>query len=114
MRRRPRSQVLRCRIPAPHADFLVNRRSGPTVFEPPGEHRRWLLLTRLTEVPPAPAHLAHGTATRNERQLPRTGLSDRPPRLPRPSTRYAHAARRTPHPQGHVHDALLPTHARNR
>ncbi|MBB4789615.1 hypothetical protein [Streptomyces nodosus] len=30
-------------------------------------------LSLLTEVPPAPAHLAHGPATRSERQLARTG-----------------------------------------
>ncbi|GLW47541.1 hypothetical protein Stsp02_32030 [Streptomyces sp. NBRC 14336] len=91
--------MLGYRVPAPHAGFLVNRRSGPTVFEPPGAHRRWLLPPRLTEVPPAPAHLAHGPASQSERQLARVGPSQSPTPAAaafQHASRTRHAGHRTP------------------
>ncbi len=69
----------------------------------------------LTEAPPClgtpssrPGH-AERAATRPRRPVPiaHPGRRALPPRL-------AHAARRTPHPEGHAHDVSLPTPARKR
>lgn len=70
-----------------HHEFEAEALRCPTVFEPPGAHRRWLHPRHTSWRYPCPGTPSsqHGRAERAATP-PHRPASDRPPRLPRPST----------------------------